>query len=1183
MQLSNYFKNCPQNIRQLVASLFIRIRPISLGLISVVLAFAFFQNGGWAANAQNNRSGNLNENYTIFGKSNFRSTSGQTLSDFIQTPQPGSLDTTFARTGKTRFGFGMADDGAKTAIVQADGKVLVAGFARAGGVHATVVSRYEADGSLDPTFGIAGSVYITVSSEQISSEAVAIALQPVDGKIVVGSNCNNGSLMIIRLNLNGSLDSTFGRRLIPIVGSLTGLAVLSDGKIIVSGHATSFGQTDFVLFRLLSNGPLDTTFSGDGKVVQTVGDFDYSTSLLVQPDEKLVVAGYTRPDGGTNTSAILRFLPNGDLDPTFGGTGVVKPTILGADHVATSISFQSTPPSIIASINSQQSIIVAKVATDGNYSLSSPIDFGETNSDSTSLFVQDLGGGSIRYFVSGTAYTGSTRYFAALRLDENFAYDNSFDNDGRVKINVGGSQQTAMAAGIASGKYTITGYSSYGNFPGFPAFSDTVVTRLNYNGSSDSTFDGDGMRVDDLGNFSLISNTFFQFGPKTSAFGFTPSGNLIVAGGFIIGQIRALSVARLTPDGNVDRTFGNLGRVAVQTPLSYSGTPLAPADSSDTIYQYVFVQPDEKIVVVGNDRVNGMLARFNPDGTLDTTFSGDGFVVTPNLPLRMAKLLPNGKIVAVGNTAIGAFNTWDFSAIRFNSDGSRDGSFGDAGVSTIAVGADADWALSLSVDSNERILLAGRVERPASTSGIQGDCVIVRLLGNGSLDSSFDGDGFVVTSIRADQNDQFVSVTTSPDNKIVAAGKAVYGTGIDAVVVRYNPDGSLDTTFGTGGVVTKDSGHGDDDVSGVLVQNNRKIVVTGNDPLDLMAFRLNADGSVDQSFGNAGSIFVDIIGGLDYASIASFDQSGRVVIVGSSYDNNGRGEMNTLIRLNGDPAATVQAPFDFDGDSKTDLSIFRPGQGEWWVSKSSNGGNFATQFGTATDTVVPADFTGDGKTDVAYWRPSTGFWYVLRSEDFTFYAFPFGAGGDVPVPADFDGDGKADAGVFRPSAATWYISRSSGGTMIQQFGLTTDKPVPADYDGDGKADLAVYRPTGANGAEWWISKSSGGTFATQFGSSTDKAVPADYTGDGKADVAFWIPSTGQWFILRSEDLTYYAFPFGGSGDAPVPGDYDGDGKMDAAVFRPSNSTWHANRSTAGVLIQQFGQAGDVPLPNAFVR
>ena len=120
----------------------------------------------------------------------------------------------------------------------------------------------------------------------------------------------------------------------------------------------------------------------------------------------------------------------------------------------------------------------------------------------------------------------------------------------------------------------------------------------------------------------------------------------------------------------------------------------------------------------------------------------------------------------------------------------------------------------------------------------------------------------------------------------------------------------------------------------------------------------------------------------------------------------------------GNNAAIVRSPFDFDGDSKSDISIFRPGPGEWWVLNSSNGGNFATQFGASTDKIVPVDFTGDGKTDVAYWRPSTGFWFVLRSEDFTFYGFPFGANGDVPAPADYDGDGKADAAVFRPSTAT---------------------------------------------------------------------------------------------------------------------------------------------------------------------
>ncbi len=280
---------------------------------------------------------------------------------------------------------------------------------------------------------------------------------------------------------------------------------------------------------------------------------------------------------------------------------------------------------------------------------------------------------------------------------------------------------------------------------------------------------------------------------------------------------------------------------------------------------------------------------------------------------------------------------------------------------------------------------------------------------------------------------------------------------------------------------------------------------------------------------------------------------------------------------------TRRTLFDFDGDSKTDLSVFRPGMGEWWINRSSTGSTFAAQFGASTDHVTPGDYTGDGKADIAFWRPSTGNWFILRSEDFSFFAFPFGANGDIPVPADFDGDSKFDAAVFRSSTLTWYINKSTGGTDIVGFGAAGDKPVVADYDGDGKADIAIFRPNGANGSEWWIRRSSNQTvFATQFGSSTDKAVPGDYTGDAKAEVAFWRPSTGFWYILRSEDFSFYSFPFGTTGDIPVSGDYDGDGKFDAGVFRPSNNTWFIQRSTAGTLIQQFGQTGDMPLPSAFV-
>jgi hypothetical protein len=271
--------------------------------------------------------------------------------------------------------------------------------------------------------------------------------------------------------------------------------------------------------------------------------------------------------------------------------------------------------------------------------------------------------------------------------------------------------------------------------------------------------------------------------------------------------------------------------------------------------------------------------------------------------------------------------------------------------------------------------------------------------------------------------------------------------------------------------------------------------------------------------------------------------------------------------------------FDFDGDAKTDISIFRPAPGEWWINRSSNGTGYALQFGSSTDNLVPADYTGDGKTDVAVWRPSTGTWYVLRSEDSSFYSAPFGANGDVPAPGDYDGDNKADFAVFRPSTNTWYINKSSGGTDITAFGTAGDVPVVADYDGDGKSDIAIFRPAPA---EWWVLRSTAGLIAFQFGATTDKPVPADYTGDGKADVAIFRPSSGTWFVLRSEDASFYGFPFGANGDLPVPGDYDGDGKFDAGVFRVSDNTWYVSRSTAGTLIQAFGIAGDKPLPNVYV-
>lgn len=280
----------------------------------------------------------------------------------------------------------------------------------------------------------------------------------------------------------------------------------------------------------------------------------------------------------------------------------------------------------------------------------------------------------------------------------------------------------------------------------------------------------------------------------------------------------------------------------------------------------------------------------------------------------------------------------------------------------------------------------------------------------------------------------------------------------------------------------------------------------------------------------------------------------------------------------GTATATPSVLFDFDADGKSDLSIFRPSNGQWWLNRS-NAGVAAFTFGNSADVIAPADFTGDGKTDVTIFRPSAGEWFILRSEDYSFFSFPFGTAGDIPSPGDFDGDGKADAAVFRPSNSTWYIQRSSdAGTTIQQFGTAGDIPQVGDYDGDGKSDMAIFRPS--NG-QWWLNRSAAGVIAATFGSSTDRPTARDFTGDGKTDIAIFRPSSGEWFILRSEDYSYYSTQFGVSTDIPASGDFDGDGKADPAVFRPSSGTWYVDRSTQGLLIQTFGSPGDNPVPAAY--
>jgi subtilisin-like proprotein convertase family protein len=300
--------------------------------------------------------------------------------------------------------------------------------------------------------------------------------------------------------------------------------------------------------------------------------------------------------------------------------------------------------------------------------------------------------------------------------------------------------------------------------------------------------------------------------------------------------------------------------------------------------------------------------------------------------------------------------------------------------------------------------------------------------------------------------------------------------------------------------------------------------------------------------------------------------------------------ITTAACVKGGSCAPPTTSGDFDVDGRSDIAVFRPSTGQWFMLHS--GTNYSTSsvvsWGLSTDVTVAGDYDGDAKTDLAVFRASvSSTWFIRQSSTnyTTFASIAWGTAGDIPVPGDYDADGRTDPAVYRPSTRQWFILQSSTNYatfVMRVWGFSTDVPAPADYDGDGKTDLGVYRPSTG---QWLILKSStdfNGFLVLQFGNASDIPVQGDYDGDRKADVAVFRGSTGQWFILRSSTnyMAATTIAWGMNGDAPVPADYDGDDRLDLAIYRPSNGAWYLLRSASNYTtfsIHNFGSAGDRPV------
>lgn len=374
---------------------------------------------------------------------------------------PDDLDTTFGNKGVVIAAISGSYDSARAVALQPDGKIVVAGDCGnvASNGYDICLARYHTNGAPDTSFN--GSGKVTIESATRFNYARALAVQS-DGNILVAGVCTDGSasgFCLTRYLTNGALDTTFNGTGVVVdkAGSAAAIALQADNKIVVAGICRNGNKVDFCLARYLANGALDISFNSTGKVVTPIsGGSDVATSLKLQPDGKIVVAGHCAFD-----FCVARYQADGSLDTSFNRIGTVSTPISAAPNIAAAHALQSDGKIVVAGHCGQAAAFClaryhANGALDTGFNGTGKVitSIGRLHARAYALSLQPDG----KIVVAGECDNGNNYKFCVARYLASGVLDTSFTDTGSVLTSVGPFNDTAYALAMQpDGKLVVAG------------------------------------------------------------------------------------------------------------------------------------------------------------------------------------------------------------------------------------------------------------------------------------------------------------------------------------------------------------------------------------------------------------------------------------------------------------------------------------------------------------------------------------------------------------------------------------------------------------------------------------------------------------------------------------------------------------------------------------------------------